>query len=174
MAKPGDQLDIYIQAVDGNEELYPLAIVRDQDGIALAGSPVILPHVGQGLYKDTGSFTFPAAASSVTAVVEMYIDAGLTNISRANGNGLNLYERDYDQDILDCLTEIKDLLQIILQKSIHAQLAGDVSSNAIIGIIEATKIQGIVEKIDDLTGQLSNDTIDGMALDASIDGEVDC
>jgi hypothetical protein len=50
LAKIGSPLYLNLQLETGAENKYPVAILRDQDGNELTGSPYILASAGDGLY----------------------------------------------------------------------------------------------------------------------------
>ena len=67
------------QLSEGETNLYPRAVVRDQAGAQVSGSPFDLAHIANGLYSSS-AFT-PGTQGRFTATFSVYTDSGHTTLS---------------------------------------------------------------------------------------------
>lgn len=85
----GDLIPSYVQANDYDTTKYPLAYFRDA-ALAPIGSPVALPHLGNGFY---GLASVPMPNSPWVAVQYVfYDDIGHTILSTSEGGSLDVFE----------------------------------------------------------------------------------
>jgi hypothetical protein len=81
----GAALPIAIQLYDCDSGKFPVATVRDVNGNQIAGSPVSMAHVANGLYVASG-LVMPISSTFVTVQVVVYDDSGHTQISANEGS----------------------------------------------------------------------------------------
>ena len=88
----GDKIYLKLQLSNGNTGKFVRAVVRDEDGVEISGSPVALTHVGGGLYKDQ-SLTFPST-DEVTAQYAVYDDSGFTTLNSSYDQVTDVYQKN--------------------------------------------------------------------------------
>lgn len=88
----GSPLLLDLKLDDGDSGKFVRAIVRNNAGTAVAGSPFTLSHIANGRYRNT-SFT-PGAEGNYTADYIVYNDAGFTQISGKYRQAYDLFKVD--------------------------------------------------------------------------------
>ncbi len=155
--KLGEALRINLQDFDGKAGLFPQAILRDDTGSELSGSPVDLAHTADGLYQDK-SIVMPNTPM-VTAVMKTYTDAGHTVLSDDHEDAIQVFLRE---DVLTTQTGIAVIERIEATLSqtprLHAELVADhiqgmlsiprlearLALPAIQGVLKQQKIIGLI------------------------------
>jgi len=132
MPKAGDTVYLSLVVSGDNGAKYPRAILEDQNGNAIAASPVDLIHSSNGQYR--GSFTMPNVAQVNTNYI-VFSDAGHT-----------LKDPGFDQD-----SEIFDLDTLNLE-DIQNDISG-FNSIDLIGDIGTLEFEGSLENIE-LNGEI--------------------
>lgn len=89
--KVGDQVPLCIQLQDGAVDQHVRAVITDDTGSAVAGSPVTLPHLSNGLYK-SDLFLMPNF-QYIRVQYLIYTDSGFTVLSTTEGIGLDVVNR---------------------------------------------------------------------------------
>jgi len=69
----GEPIPLQAQVADGRTDLFARARVYDVGGTEIGGSPVSLPHLGEGLHGSTFTFT---VEGFFTAQYQIFEDAG--------------------------------------------------------------------------------------------------
>ena len=85
----GDPIPLYFQLFDYNNYKFVQAFVRNSTGSQIAGSPLLLTLVGNGLYG--GTLPFPTESTFVTAQYIVYDNSELTSPSTSEGGGLEKF-----------------------------------------------------------------------------------
>lgn len=89
MPKLGDPIRLNLQLYDGATNKYVRAYLTDQAGNALAGSPVNLTHISNGLYKDS-SINMPNALE-VVAQYKVFDNAGYSVASAQHADAIDTF-----------------------------------------------------------------------------------
>ncbi len=112
--EPGSKLPLELQVADGNAGLFPSAVVRKSDGSTISGSPFILNHVANGLYKPS---TLPVMPDDDYVSVQylIYSDAGRTTLSTEYGLAHETIARDTDDAAL--IQQIVDVVSLLVARS---------------------------------------------------------
>ena len=103
--KTGSKLNLNLLVDDGNDSLFPLAIVTDKDNVPVVGSPFTLVSIGNGRYFNN-DYTVIQNSNYLIATFIVYEDAGHTT------EALD-YRRDEEkftleaQEILDSGTSVE-------------------------------------------------------------------
>jgi hypothetical protein len=97
MPKLGDSLRLNLQLFDGATNLYVRAYLYDANDNQLAGSPLAVPHVANGLYR-ADSLVMPDTPQ-VTAIYKVYTDAGFTTLSTNHSDAIDVYNLEADGDV---------------------------------------------------------------------------
>ena len=83
----GSALSLTLQVYDGKTNVFPRANVYDASFAEVAGSPFVLSHVANGLYKNSSGFT-PPSSGLYYAIYTVYSDNSYATVlgrySRAN------------------------------------------------------------------------------------------
>ena len=165
MALPGDILDITLQIKDGSTDKYVVAVLRDDNGIELAASPVDLTHVGEGKYIDN-SVAMPSGVKFVEATYIVYDDAAKTKETYKRGTD----SFELNEALLSKLNEIIGRLEGTLGSL--TSVVGTIERNEIVGVIsDLRKIVGEVEE-DEVTGRIIEDEVSGELVANEIKGKV--
>lgn len=140
----GRKIYLKLQLGDDDALLFPQVTLLDKDGSTVAGSPISLPHIAAGLYKDD-SIVMPAT-DEVTAHYRVYSDALHTIRDTSHCDTLmDVYQRDFNSDLLDQINT-----------NISSILSGNLPGDQVLGFIEdSEELTGLI--IDDelsLIGQL--------------------
>lgn len=77
MPQIGDKISLATQLYDNAENKFPLAVVRDDQGDEIVGSPFTLDSVGDGLYANYDQ-DFPVGTDYLQVQVMVYSDSGHT------------------------------------------------------------------------------------------------
>lgn len=105
MPAPGDILPLRLLLNDGNASKYVRAIVTNDAGLAISGSPFALLSVGSGVYKSNVA-TMPSGVQFVQALYEVFDDPGFTIPSTIYGSALDVFESvTADLEALEQITE---------------------------------------------------------------------
>lgn len=98
--KVGAALPLYLQLFNPDGSKHVRATCLNASNAAIAGSPVTLTHVSNGLYSNT-ALTFPAGTAWVIVQFEVYDDSGFTTPS--DGYGIEVERFDLDTGTIDAL-----------------------------------------------------------------------
>lgn len=141
MPKQGDPIPLTAQLALGETDRFVRAILRDQNGIGVLGSPVVLTHVGEGTHKDM-SVSMPGTRF-VTASYKSFLDAGL---SISDDSYMEEMERfDLEQAIPPAGTVI--LSPVNLTGRLRAdQLSATMGSDSLKGSMPAAELTGTIEE----------------------------
>lgn len=91
LTKVGEPIYLHIKLGTGQENRYPVAVLRDYLGNQL-GSQIELTHKGEGLYEN---FSIPMTSSPIiTASYIVYDDEALTTRSEDNSDGIDIFILD--------------------------------------------------------------------------------
>ena len=179
MPKLGDVVPLSVQLFDGDPNLFAGAIVTDNDGVAVSGSPFALVSIGEGLYE-LDTFLMPNK-SFVSAVYKIFLDSGFTSESPIHSDSIDNFPLIFiDQEFIDAITEVKVLLELILAKGVTVEIQGIVDqADEIIGSLlkQDEEIKGIVEASeDDIIGIIEDKEkeVKGIVDDnEEIEGDID-
>lgn len=100
---PDDPIPLSALLFNKATDKYVQAVIVDQTGSQIAGSPVGMPHVLDGLYEEDG-ILFPSLAEHVTAIYTVYNDAGFTIPSNVHLSGSELFVRG-EESMVDAITK---------------------------------------------------------------------
>lgn len=78
--KAGDTVPLVLQLFDGATNKHVQAVVTNQAGTAVSGSPFTLTHQALGKYVNS-ALAMPSGVSFIVAQYFVYDDAGFTTIS---------------------------------------------------------------------------------------------
>ena len=162
--KVNTPIPLTLQLWDGATDKYPQAEIRDSGGSLALGSPIDLPHVGSGLYRDLTKSLASAQIISVTFVT--YDDAGHTIESPIHQRSTIDFEilpevigpdtpvftegQKEITGIIPGYTRVIGLLQ-------NRTILGKVSSSILIGKIGPEGIQGQIQADAKVIGQMRCD-----------------
>lgn len=133
LVKAGQAIKLNLQLSDEDASAFPQAELIDETGSPIAGSPVNLSHVSNGLYTDD-SISMPAV-EVVYAQYKTFIDSGYTQRHPVHCDTLlDVFERDFNGEKID-------------------QIANNITANE--GVLDF--ISGLVEDEGELQGQLLDD-----------------
>lgn len=79
MPQVGDKISLATQLYDNAENKFPLAVVRDDAGVEIDGSPFALDSVADGLYADYEQ-EFPSGTDYLQVAIFVYSDSGHTTL----------------------------------------------------------------------------------------------
>lgn len=152
-----------LQLHDGAENKYPQAVIRDSAGNTILGSPVDLPHIGNGLYRDLTKSLASPQIISVTFIT--YDDASHTVES-------NDHQRaTVDYEIIQETTSIDTPVFTTGEKELVGVIPGQVK---VIGEIETATLNGIIRETE-LFSNVTPEEVQGVLnSEAIILGEVRC
>jgi len=168
--KVGQIIPLVCQLEDGDTTKFVNAIVTDQGGIPVAGSPLVLTHTGNGTYEND-TLVMPDE-DFISATFQVFDDAGLTIPSR-HGDTADFFVKSFGAvDVIDCLDQIKDLLNLLLQNIPLPALKGKILDGlnligkieqdyALKGNIEDNKLKGTIKDVDKLVGTIQDDELKG-------------
>jgi len=158
MPKIGDTIPLVLKLSDGDENVFVRCILEDQDGNALAESPVTLAHVGEGRYEDN-SVVMPQKVY-VTATYQVFEDAGFTIPSETHADSLDVFPIEIlDQDLVDQLVELKALLDQILGQGFGANIAIALSENETVDLkLTDAKVSLEIEDEESIRAEISDET----------------
>jgi len=163
IVKIGDPIQLNLQLEDGATDKYPQAILRNQIGTILAGSPVDLTHTGDGLYQND-SISMPNT-QEVTATYKVYEDAPHTVLSQFYTIELDVFGKDNAAELVanlkqlagDITGELEDTGGITAYFDDDGWITGEISDNgALEGFIEEFDLTGILVDSGDLTGVVAD------------------
>ena len=163
LVKVGDPIQLNLQLEDGASNKHPRAILRDQLGTLLSGSPVNLTHTGDGLYQNDS--VFMPDTQEVTATYKVYDDVGRTILSQLYSIELDVFTRDSSASLIQSLLgqNLKGDIDGYLDDSGGLQaflddtggIMGDIDdSGQLEGYIEEFELTGIVIDGGELRGEL--------------------
>lgn len=89
----GQKLPIQFQLFDNRTDLFPVAVIRNDAGTQISGSPFTLASVANGLYT-TLSVDFPAGTDFVSVQYLVYSDSGHTTLSDSEGSGATSFLKE--------------------------------------------------------------------------------
>ena len=175
----GDSVPLSLQLFDSDETKFVRAIVRDQTGAAVAGSPQSMPHQTDGRYENF-DLLMPANTSVLLVSYQVFNDSGFTTKSpdhsdTADDFGLLVI----DQDLIDKLIEIRDLLDQVISSGISvvgANLFGTINDDQefVAEIAFQQTAQGEIDDDNAATGGIDDDGVTGAIDDGDVAGEVEC
>jgi len=140
MPKQGDPIPITVQLALGETDRFIRAVLRDQNGIGILGSPVVLTHVGEGTYKDM-SVSMPGTRF-VTASYKSFLDSGL---SISDDSFMEMERFDLEQAIPPAGTVI--LSPVNLTGRMRAdQLSATMGSDQLKGSMPTAELTGTIEE----------------------------
>lgn len=170
--KQGDQIPLSVQLFDGDTAKYVRATVRGSNGTPLAGSPVDLTHVGNGLYTDD-SLVMPLD-NFVTASYRVYTDAGYTIPSDLHSDTEDIFNLMVPvAELIEVLSKVNQILQ---ELSGAADIIGELDdTGALEGqLADSDDLEGYVTDNGAITGELSDEGLLGSIESPEIVGEVKC
>ena len=159
LVKIGDPIHLNLQLEDGAIDKYPQAILRDQIGTLMAGSPVDLTHTGDGLYQND-SISMPNT-QEVTATYKVYDDSGHTILSSFYSVELDVFTKDNAAELVanlkqlagDITGSIDDVGGLSAFLDDNGGLLGDiVDSGSLEGFIDDFELTGVLVDSGDLVG----------------------
>lgn len=175
LVKFGQLIDLNLKLEGDNGSVFPVASLRDQDGVGIAVVP--LQHSGDGLYQND---TFPMPNQrEVTAEYRIYSDAAFTNEITCN------YELDFDifrlNETLEAVENLQTQVAILASGGSPGEsLVGFVAdgTDKLVGLIhDSGLLTGIIKDADVLRGYVGEvEVLRGKIYDesASLVGYVHC
>jgi hypothetical protein len=109
----------------------------------------------------------------ISATFQVYDDAGLTIFSNIHMDTMDFFPKSIaPPEVLDCLDEIKDLLNLLLQNIPLPALKGKIQDGldligkveqdyGLKGNIEDSKLVGEIQDSDNLVGKIEDDELKG-------------
>jgi len=179
MPKLNDVVPLSLKLFDDDDSLFVRAIVTDESGTTISGSPFSLVNVGEGLYE-LDTLLMPNKLF-LTAVYQVFNDAGFTSKSNKYTDAVDNFPLVFiDPEVIECLDELKALLNLILAKGVTVEIQGIVEqAQEIVGNLlnDNEEITGFVETSnDDIIGEIEDDEseIQGVLDDNDeIEGDID-
>ena len=101
MPLPGEKMKLKYQAPESVSNLFIRATLRNAEDIVLSESPASLIHVDKGLYTNNNKF-FPDT-SEVKATIEIFKDAGFTQVNRKFSSVIQVVEVDSGSGSVEAL-----------------------------------------------------------------------
>lgn len=154
LVKVGDPIQLNLQLEDGATNKFPQAILRNQSGVLLSGSPVSLTHVGDGLYQND-SIAMPNT-QEVTATYKVYDDAGHTVLSQFYSIELDVFGKDNASELVSNLKQLAGDLTGELNDYGAVEAFLDDTGGVLGDIDDSGSLEGHIEEFE-LTGILVND-----------------
>jgi len=149
----GQNLYLKAQLINGETGKFVRAIVQDDSGAAIVGSPITLTEGGGGFYFDNTTLQMPGKPF-VTAILEAFNDSGFTQSA-----GFGIFEETYNLKTTAGL--IQGAGQVIIGKVLQSQkLSAALKQESIEGSLESNTIVGTV-KDNQIVGDISSQTIEG-------------
>ena len=185
----GEKIPLDLKLQDGNAGKYPLAYLRDVDGVSIVGSPVALTHVGEGRYIDN-SIDMPDTKQLKASYI-VYDDAAHTVESVIYVHGTDTFDRVSLDEILaeleaikgvgwsgstDTLEKIRDAIDLIIVQAnatSQPEIIGEIIDETAVGeAIEDQEVDAETEG-DDLDGSVETEETDATVdADPSVESEV--
>jgi len=155
----GQTIPLALKLWDGVSDKYVKATVRDNAGVEITGSPVLLSHVGEGNYK-VDTLLMPDVDFVTTSYI-VYDDSLLSTESIDYTHGTDTFLQEVPNSVIvDKLDEIIATLNALQGQSTEANLKGYIIGDEVLtGIIqEAEEIKGLISG-DSLQGTVSEDSL---------------
>lgn len=161
----GETLPLSYQLHDGATNRFCIAILKDENGDSLAGSPFDLYHIGNGKYTSDAAL-MPSGVKYLECTYEAYDDAGLTILSSIHTSGSDVFRFEIpDQIILDGIEEIISLIENIQARGPF--LKGRILDETLRGVIDkANELKGKITR-EDLKGNVDDETLKGRLEDSN-------
>ena len=165
LLKVGQKIPLKVDLESKRTDLFVRAIIRDDTGSPIVGSPAAVPHLSEGTYFDD-SVSMPDVPN-ILITYDIFDDAGFTLLNDENLVAEDRFHRDTIEGKLDNLIN-----QGIATGSLEAIVEIETETDA---SVAAEVISGEVDDAAVLTGEAS-DTGDLVAevKDNETEGEVDC
>lgn len=154
MPQVGENLNLSMKLHDADATKFVRAVLRDNAGVLLPASPVVLTHIGEGQY--TNNSVLMPNTQKVTASIQVFDDAAFTILSDNHWDGTQVFALDIpDSEFLALLLEIKSML--------IGLTASSTSSADIVGVVRGVdKIIGKVVTGQKITGTVKQDMLRGI------------
>ena len=168
----GEILPLSFQLLDGDSSKYARAILTDETGTPLAGSPVSLPHIGGGKYS-SDAVLMPVGVEYVEATYQSFDDALFTVPDPDHLLGTDVFRLEIpDQVIVDKLNQIIAKLEGIALPG--AAIDAVLVQNKISDVIDDAKMAKALIERDNIKGIVENDpTLNGCVNQNQITGVID-
>lgn len=174
MPKVGEKLVVSITLFDGDETRVPQAVVTDDVGAPLVGSPIELTHVENGYYEN--SVLVMPNISFVKAIITVYNDDTFAVVSPKHSSASAVYTLEVPfQEILDQFQLLITKLDQLLASEFIADLSAVVRADARFSarLMQVKKLSAKLNSIGNLTGKVVDPeslkgTATGKTLTASL------
>lgn len=162
----GDVVPLNLQTTDGNENLFPTAVIFDADGNPTTPATVDLEHVGSGKYIDTDDSLAMPNTPHIHVTYIQYVDAART-IESTYTRGTDIFERNELRP--------EQLPDGILTGSIDGQktLKGKTESERVEAKVDSGELTGRVSD-PDLVAESETGALKGETETENLDGKIDC
>lgn len=146
---------------DGDETKYVRAVVRNDQGVEVSGSPAVLSSVGEGLYINNSSVLFPPVTNFLTATYLVYDDPGFTIQSEEYYNG---GDDVFETTLYDTLNQVGQLFFTPI-----GDVVGEIDDmTCVIGeIVSEELFVGEIIPDEYLTGEIIDEVLEGFIEDCS-------
>lgn len=161
MPQVGETLAISLKLHNTDNSKFVRCILKLANGTNY-GSPFLVPNVGLGQYQEQ-THAMPAGTDFVSASFEVFDDAGFSTKSANYTDGTDTFKLEIPNTVIfDILNDLKNLLQT-------SQL---ISANSLLGIVE--KFENIVGQVktNDIIGDIESSEIAASVSSQTIVGEV--
>lgn len=158
--KIGEVLPIQLQAFDGNVNLFPQVVLKDESGTTILGSPFNLVHVGLGLYQNRA--VQMTVNTIIVAIFKVYQDSGHTLLDPNYQDNIDVFIQEniilvptgvIDGTMVGVVNHDQDLVGVAPKET-----------DKLAGYVEDDSLVGMYFDEDPLVGNLDNDSLVGIAL----------
>jgi len=167
-----DPIILGVQIEDGNPSVFPRAYVKNENGVAVAGSPFNLYHQSNGWYTfiDGINLVFPSGIEQMRVTYVIFENGGYTIESEYYLRDVDIYRDSVGSISAPDFTEINEKLEMILNSIASAssavEIEGTVVTDEVEGIVQDEDVVGLVDE-QDILGRIDDEetTITGIADD---------
>ena len=177
MPRVGDPLVLSALLEYQETDLYVRAIVTDADNLPLAISPVSMPHLGSGLYKNA-TYPYPDTEYAI-AVYEVFEDAAFT-IPATYFAGGACFEKDIGADAIieEINTHTTDQVNRVVFCEIEAvieqnEISVTLCDNEVIVKVDEDEI-GVLTDENSISATINADCIDTDIEDDALEATLEC
>lgn len=162
----GETLPLSFQLLDSDPTKFCRAVLSDPLGVAIAGSPVAMTHIGGGKYS-SDSVLMPNE-DYVECRYEPFNDAGFTIVDPDHLVGTDVFRLEIpDTVIVDLLNQILNKLNGLalpgaaikarLVQNKVKEIVKDV--NTIKALIEHTEVKGVIEQSPNINAKIDQNQV---------------
>ena len=160
--KVGEKVYLKLQLDQDETDLFPQAIIVDESGAPIVGSPVSLSHSANGLYLDD-SLSMPAK-DEVIATYRVYDDSGHTKRAFRYATTIDVFYRDFNAETLN---NIESAVNSLLAGGLPGDLTGYIVDEGLLdgAIIDSQTIMGEIFEDGQLVGFIEELELTGYIFD---------